>query len=569
MKKKAVYAFGNILFHIRFSNPQNYKKSNTPVRALITPIDLQGNEISKRQLYGTDSNRPVEKPVRGKSKSDIIRNIFPDAAQELITAMREKHLLQEFESEQSVSSNPDLATIGRDFEETFFARHTNRDHWSKGTVYAYKSKYKEVLQSLNGVFPEQLTDDLYKRTQEILARNSFKEKDREKAQLWKYGDAVPDKAQTQMHLLHLLIEDLQCMSEYRIPARAISYNGKHSQREQLFHKLSEARSFLPKEIYNLSQLSGLPPQAQLLIDCGERISENGGLLWHSFHTIDTSQGTLYYIDITGQLENDRKRKEYPKTEAGYRPIPVSQELGQVLMQNYLSCKETNQAADLCLMCVRPESQTKADQEKDSMAYMELIKKIIPAFLRSPEILQTQKVRRVYRFDEKAQNEKLHDNLTCHALRRHFNTWEHCSSGMNMPEIYSQMGHTPENSPQKSKRSRKTPDELRKMCLQKYVSGTDVYPAHPLHYRTDSSYTEMEVPACGLELTLAPGESIELIVEDTEPGNQIRLLNHMLHVTLLHQDERHGVDYEYALLTAKSKQEIQEIRRPFAEKNSKT
>lgn len=49
--------------------------------------------------------------------------------------------------------------------------------------------------------------------------------------------------------------------------------------------------------------------------------------------------------------------------------------------------------------------------------------------------------------------------------------------------------------------------------------------------------------------MAPGESIELIVEDTEPGNQIRLLNHMLHVTLLHQDERHGVDYEYALLAA--------------------
>ncbi len=83
------------------------------------------------------------------------------------------------------------------------------------------------------------------------------------------------------------------------------------------------------------------------------------------------------------------------------------------------------------------------------------------------------------------------------------------------------------------------------------------------YRTNGPYTEMEVLACGVELTLDPGEAIELTVEDTEPGNLIRLLNGPLIVTLLYQEEYRGVNYDFALLAARSKQEIRGIRRPFA------
>lgn len=563
MKKKKVYEMDCIPFHVRFSNPKSYKKSKTPVRALITPLDAHGKKITKRQLFGIDSDYPVEKPVRGKSKQDIIKNIFPNAAQELITAMREKHLLPDSEAAPSAHASPDLAAIGQEFQDTFFLRHANRDNWSEGTVRDYKRKYQKVLQALTGIFPEQLTDDMYQCVQECLARNSFPPEEQEKAKSWKYGDSVSSTGQKQLHLLHLLIADLQSASEYHIPARAFAYKGNPSQQEQLLAKLSEARSFLPQEMLQLSQMAGLPTQAKLLFDCGERISENGGLLWHSFHAIDSSQGSLYYIDITGQLENNCKRKEYTKTEAGYRSIPVSQELGKALMSEYLTCKGIQEDADLRLMCVLPESQTAESQKKDIINYMESLTKAIPAFLRSPEILQSQRARRVYQFDEEAQDQGLNDALTNHALRRNFNTWEHCSSGMGTLEISIQMGHAPEKGMMKSKRSRKTPDELRKMCLQKYVSGTDVYPAHSLCYHTDGPYTEMEVAACMLELTLASGTSADLTIEDTEPGNLIRLLNSPLDVTLLHQEERRGVDYDFALLAARSKQEIRKIRRPFA------
>ncbi len=116
------------------------------------------------------------------------------------------------------------------------------------------------------------------------------------------------------------------------------------------------------------------------------------------------------------------------------------------MSEYLTCKEIREDADLRLMCVHPKSQTEADQEKDIINYMESITKTIPAFLRSPEILQSQQARRVYQFDTKAQDQGL---------------------------------------------------------------------------------------------------------------------NNALNVTLLHQDEHRGVDYDYALLAAGSQQEIREIRRLFA------
>ena len=57
-----------------------------------------------------------------------------------------------------------------------------------------------------------------------------------------------------------------------------------------------------------------------------------------------------------------------------------------------------------------------------------------------------------------------------------------------------------------------------------------------------------MPACCIELTLMPGESIELTVEDTEPSTVTRISGEKLTIQKLRRDERRNVTYDYGLLS---------------------
>ena len=56
-----------------------------------------------------------------------------------------------------------------------------------------------------------------------------------------------------------------------------------------------------------------------------------------------------------------------------------------------------------------------------------------------------------------------------------------------------------------------------------------------------------MPACCIELTLKPGESVELKVENTEPGTLTRITGEGLTIQKLRRDERRNVTYDYGLL----------------------
>lgn len=46
------------------------------------------------------------------------------------------------------------------------------------------------------------------------------------------------------------------------------------------------------------------------------------------------------------------------------------------------------------------------------------------------------------------------------------------------------------------------------------------PAHPLQYKVAGKNTQTEVLACSVELILPPNSTYEIIINDTEPGNNI-------------------------------------------------
>lgn len=101
-----------------------------------------------------------------------------------------------------------------------------------------------------------------------------------------------------------------------------------------------------------------------------------------------------------------------------------------------------------------------------------------------------------------------------------------------------------------------------MCLQRYVSGTWRYREQPLRYDAIGRYAATEVPTCGLELTLHPRESVELILTDTEPDNRIKLSQENLDVELIRTEESTESKCTYALLAQRITKEIRTVRHPF-------
>lgn len=89
-------------------------------------------------------------------------------------------------------------------------------------------------------------------------------------------------------------------------------------------------------------------------------------------------------------------------------------------------------------------------------------------------------------------------------------------------------------------------DIYRACLRKHVSCTPFHKAHPLRYHSDAM-NETEVPACAIELTLPPGAELELIIDDTEPQNHVRLSREGIMCELQRYDPLPKKENGYALL----------------------
>ena len=139
-------------------------------------------------------------------------------------------------------------------------------------------------------------------------------------------------------------------------------------------------------------------------------------------------------------------------------------------------------------------------------------------------------------------------ITCHALRRNFCTWLYAESGVETEEIYRQMGHEDKTVKRRAGVRGLTPQELYVLCLKKHVCRTLYHAPHPLRYRLGGAIKATEVPACTMELMLPPGTKWELIVEETEPNNQLQYSGNVVY-SIVRNDECRKEKYEYSLLTS--------------------
>lgn len=540
------YKYQGVVFCGRVAYPKNRATKKEPCRMLVTPHDpVTGKLLTKAQLYGGTSDQPVNLVLYGVDEEDICEHKLAAAFDLLISRMKEQGLLpDESFGENDPEGLADLGEVAANFKDTFFTLH--HSEWKQPTRQEYSRQYDVLVSELSGITVKHLDQIVYKELQNTICLNSLKTA--YKVTEWHYGKEPPASAAKRMALLYILIQDLKQVEGVEIPVIPTRYNSKPSRQDMLLDRTDSVRS-LPTDL--LRKACGTPllaGQAGLLADAGLRISEAGGLLFDSIRAVETSQGTMFYLIINGQILSTGKRTEITKTDASYRCIPISQELGRELFRNRRTI-EAEERVDLSygLMCIQPNSEKPF---QDALAWKNKVSEKVSQLLRGKDFVEEITIDRPYIFDKKAQDNEVLYKLTCHSLRRNYCTWCYCDSASEIDEIYRQMGHVNKNGP-KRRYGGLTEGELRIMCLRKHVTATLYHPAQPLHYNVDGPFRATEVPACVIELNLPPKISIRLTIDDTEPGTEIKLDGEDLNIQYLHNEKKWEIRYTYALLAMNS------------------
>lgn len=554
MKKQSLppkeFLCQKVSFRIGYSWPAADAHKAAPCRARVNPLNrMTGRPLTKRELYGKDSDQPVNYTIHGKDPSDIYNNQREAAARYLFACMEERGLLDSTPAENPAKA-ADLAALARDFKDVFFSIHSRE--WKSRTVEEYRRQFNVLLEEMSGFCVGKFDNEAYRQLQEKICLNALK--NARKMDTWKYGDEPPSSARKRLSLLYELIQDLKQVEGAPIPAIAVRYNGKPSRQQLLLDRTDSVRSLPDALLRAVCTQTPLQGQTELMADTGLRISEAAGLLWGDIRTIETSQGKLYYLAVSGQLQPGGKRTEITKTGAAYRAIPLSPQLAEWLLERRQKLESACGDLSLRLMCGEAAADEYIDDAAKAVKWQNTVSEEVPLLLRSDPFIKALDAERPYLFDREAQEKELLSKLTCHALRRNYNTWLYCFSGLDTPEIYRLMGHADTKQPRQTATGQ-TPKELELMCLRQYVSDTLYHKANTLRYLADDPIRATEVPACEIVLTLAPGTSIELIVEDTEPGTVTRMEGDGLHIEQIRKEEQREVKYTYGLLADKEKAAI--------------
>ena len=270
----AAFSHQGVDFRMCYTYPAADKHKDMPCRGRINPLDpMTGKCLTKRQLYGKDSDAPVNHIVHGKDPWDVYSK-REAAANYLISVMVQRGLL----SGVAVSvpdEDADLAELARNYKQTL---------------------YDIMVDELAGLRAGDLDDAAYKQLQEKICRNAAR--DATKHNTWEYGEIPPSSARTRLFLLYELIRCLKAEG-VSIPVAPFPYNGKPSRQMLLLNRTDHARMIPDAILRAICADPVIQGQAEILADAGLRIGECTGLLFDSLRWLDTSQGRMYYLDFPG------------------------------------------------------------------------------------------------------------------------------------------------------------------------------------------------------------------------------------------------------------------------------
>ncbi len=482
------FEHNGVYFKTNLSYPSSYKASDTPCRIRITPRDPKtGKAITKRQLRGSDSDKPAETAIFGRDIEDIRKNLFPPIADGIIAQM---HLAGFFDSGQaSTAPAVDLGELARTYRDAFFAFSQRERNWAPLTVKDYGYQFDKLIPHLDGINALTINDEIYTAVFKAIcdaARKATKGKKDDPYQ------EVPSAAQKRYGLLKQLISYLIEEDDIQIDCLPPDLDGKTSHLSSIMSQVDGVRSLPPDELLALCKNSPLADVISILTDTGLRIGEFTGLLFCSLGYLDGSQGRMYYLCVSGQLLPDGKRTEMPKTLPSYRIIPLCPEVGEAMYQRAMTLSAIHGDLSLQLLCGQSEGDAFLTDPATMRIYRDHLSNAITDLLRNEGMLQSLYAARQFVFNIKQQNEHVYRRLTGHSERRNFCTFLYCHSGFDAPEIPKLMGHADRKQPSTSYGA--TPSEIYRMCLRRYVSQSLLHSAQPLRYQADNFKRRKCLPA---------------------------------------------------------------------------
>lgn len=531
------FEHNGVYFKTNVSYPSAYKASDTPCRIRVTPRDPKtGKAITKRQLDGSNSDKPAEKAIFGKDIDDIRENLFPSVADGIIAQMR----LGGFFDTPKSSNVPmvDLGELARTYRDAFFAFH--KKGWAPLTIKDYQYQFNKMIPHLEGINALTVTKEIYSAIFDSICKDALRTATKKEQH-----QTIPSAAQKRYSLLNQLIDYLTQEEGIQIDCLPPDLDGKTSHQSLLLLRVDGARSLPHDALSELCKSSPLADVISILADTGLRIGEFVGLLFCSLGYLDGSQGRMYYLRVSGQVLPDGKRTEFPKTLPSYRIIPLSVEVGEAMYQKMLALSKEYGDLSLQLFCGQPDGDAFLTDPATMRDYREKISDDITALLRSDDIYQSLRSARQFVFNIAEQDNYVYGRLTCHSVRRNFCTLLYSESGLDTAEIFCVMGHANKSEKKASTSYGATPTEIYLMCLKKHVCQSLLHSAQPLRYRADA-FKRSEVPSCVLELTLPPHSSYDLILDDMEPENDLHFSGPLTAQKLRQDDFKFG-PYHYALL----------------------
>lgn len=482
----------------------------------ITPLHPDtGEKITKRELYGKTSNQAAIFHIYAANETTALEMSFPKLAEEtILPAMIAAGIV-------SVPESPDLRDLfsyHRD-EIMEYCRSQSKRPWQESTIEGYSGQYSLMLDNMADIYPEDLTMDGYCYLQGLICQSAAQSSHDKEAWV-QYGDEAPKSAQKRLNFLYQGLIYLELQDLIELPIVPFKYAGTPDRENELEQILGKPRSYpdaVQREFLTAVKSDVL---SGLIAACGLRISESAGLLGCSIFSIQNSQGTMHYLSVFGQLDSKGKYKEYGKSSAAYRRIPIPSKLAQTLCEQIKTSSTANNSRMDTLLLSTILSGNDKNEQKTALLAKKNTENTICSFLRKPSVQDQLYQNLPLCYSESSQKESLKTASTVHSLRRNFCTWLHCFSGLRYEEIFYLMGHSQgRDSPRPRGKSN---EELQKMCLHEFVSASAFHSQNPLFYRTDQSWNEMDVPACKLILDIPAGWKGDIIVTSTEPENDIQI-----------------------------------------------
>ncbi len=552
-----------VKFRVRLRKYPPKSKSPKYFTIFLCPMTEEGKLVRCSELYGSLEDKKIaERSISGTDVDELFRSKAIKIADDMVEQMRKVGLLASAEQEEL-----SLAYLYMENANMFWKSVSWR--WNEKTLQSHRSQFEQyVLPHLSHITDGLSLDD-YDELMEILRGEALKTSRPTTQQILSANDTpLSPSGKLRQKLLNLFLRFVKDALDCPINIVLRDNQEPKSNIEKLAARVCDLRLYSAGMRTAMGRWLDKADEDEeclflaLAADSMLRINELFGLTFDSIFEIDGSQGTQYYVQVSGQWSlEQRKRINQAKSDAGNRNVPLSQVVGKRLRarRNRLEKKYGDLGTRMLLGI---DTGEKYDDTGETINMREArLEEKLKLFLRDNNAARDVKDRIFTSCVPEFALDKIEDSLVFHSLRRNGASCAFFLGAVPIRELEQQIGHkSSDASPAKrGDFSVKNDTELYAACLDKQTRYSLFQPRMPLRYSTTHK-GHPETIATEYDLAIAPGDTVLLTISEPAPGTNISFSGD-LEIEKVYSDEIDNTANERLLLSEEYLNIVQ-IRKPF-------